>query len=490
MPPFQLSLKIYLDISGERIHMQNNNIIEFLDLEDPDIIVTDITTTDMQKVITIESVPSKHFCPVCRSRMYSRGIKTRTVHHPILQDGFDVILKVRQRRWRCINSICEYETNESFRFVNKGRRYTNASDMLIVNEFRRLTRSARDIARQFNTTDSNVLNIFDRYVDMKRLPLTDAISLDEVYLDMDENCKYTLVIQDFHTGNTIDILPSRRSNVTLPYFANIPKEERFAVKYLISDMYNEYLDYPRKYFPNAVSVVDSFHVIQWLNHSIDEFLRSLWRDFKDRDMQRKQQLELEAGRSLYIPLSDEIYLLQNYKWLMLKNQSNINYHYESRIDKHFHYLMNTFDYEQKFYDIHPDLREIHYLKEEYIRFNERNAGSPDTASVELDELIARYKSCGYEMFQTFARLLQKHRDAIINSFIMVEKIGVGNLQYETRLSNGPIESLNRKAKDLKRQGRGYRNFGHLRNRFLFATRANAPLNGREEEPQPYVDCEE
>ena len=56
------------------------------------------------------------------------------------------------------------------------------------------------------------------------------------------------------------------------------------------------------------------------------------------------------------------------------------------------------------------------------------------------------------MFHTFARLLQKHRDAIINSFIMVEKIGAGNLQYESRLSNGPIESLNRKAKDLKRQG--------------------------------------
>lgn len=256
MPPFQLSLKIYLDKSGERIHMQNNNIIDFLDLEDPDIIVTDITITDMQKVITIESVPSKHFCPICQSRMYSRGIKTRTVHHPILQDGFDVILKVRQRRWRCTNSICEYEMNESFRFVNKGRRYTNASDMLIVNEFRKLTRSARDIARHFNTTDSNVLNIFDRYVDMKRLPLTDAISLDEVYLDMDENCKYTLVIQDFHTGN------------------------------------------------------------------------------------------------------------------------------------------------------------------------------------------------------------------------------------------GPIESLNRKAKDLKRQGRGYRNFGHLRNRFLFATRNNAPLNGREEEQQSYVDYED
>lgn len=380
--------------------------------------------------------------------------------------------------------------NEEFRFVNKWHRYTNTSDILIVNEFRKLNRSARDIARQFNTTDTHVLSVFDRYVDMQRLTLTDAISLDEVYLDMDENCKYSLVIQDFHTGNTIDILPSRKGNVTLPYFANIPREERYAVKYLISDMYNEYLDFPRKYFPNAVSVVDSFHVIQWLNRSIDDFLRLLWREFKDRDMQRKHQLELEAGHPLYIPLSDEIYLLQNYKWLMLKNQSNINYHYEGRIDKHFRYMMNTFDYEQKFFDIHPDLPEIHQLKEEYIRFNERNAGNPEAASSELDQLITRYRNCSYEMFHTFARLLQKHREPIINSFIMVSKVGHGNLQYETRLTNGPIESLNRKAKDLKRQGPGYRNFAHLRNRFLFATRSNAPLNGRDADESSYSEYED
>lgn len=62
---------------------------------------------------------------------------------------------------------------------------------------------------------------------------------------------------------------------------------------------------------------------------------------------------------------------------------------------------------------------------------------------------------------------------------MVKKIGPGQILYETRLSNSPIESLNRKAKDLKRLGRGYRNFSHLRNRFLFATRLNPPLNGRE-----------
>ena len=81
---------------------------------------------------------------------------------------------------------------------------------------------------------------------------------------------------------------------------------------------------------------------------------------------------------------------------------------------------------------------------------------------------------GHEIFREFASLLEKYQDPIINSFIMVEKIGTGKI-YDTRLSNGPIESLNRKAKDLKRLGRGFRNFEHFRNRFLYATRALACL---------------
>ena len=82
---------------------------------------------------------------------------------------------------------------------------------------------------------------------------------------------------------------------------------------------------------------------------------------------------------------------------------------------------------------------------------------------------------GHEIFREFASLLEKYQDPIINSFIMVEKIGNGKI-YDTRLSNGPIESLNRKVKDLKRLGRGFRNFEHCTNRFLYATRALPVLN--------------
>lgn len=72
--------------------------------------------------------------------------------------------------------------------------------------------------------------------------------------------------------------------------------------------------------------------------------------------------------------------------------------------------------------------------------------------------------------------MEKYEDPIINSFIMVEKISYGK-KYDSCLSNGPIESINRKVKDLKRLGRGFQNFEHFRNRFLYATRSSPVLNG-------------
>ena len=115
-------------------------------------------------------------------------------------------------------------------------------------------------------------------------------------------------------------------------------------------------------------------------------------------------------------------------------------------------------------------------KEKYIQFNNRNAGKPIEAKKELDDLIPVYQTSEYEIFRNFGDLLEKYKDYIINSFIMVEKHGYGKV-YESRLSNGPIESINRKVKDLKRLGRGFRNFEHFRNRFLYAARQEPVLNG-------------
>ena len=146
-----------------------------------------------------------------------------------------------------------------------------------------------------------------------------------------------------------------------------------------------------------------------------------------------------------VPISDEVYLLQKYRWLVLANQSNITYHSDLRIDSHFHCLMNTYDYESALFNTDKKLEEYRELKELYIDFNNRNAGNPIAAKTELEDLIGIYSTCNHLIFREFGDLLARYKEPIINSFIMVEKIGPGGL-YNSRLSNGPIESINRKSK--------------------------------------------
>ena len=418
-----------------------NRITELLDLEDSDIFISDISIQGTTKFLTLETKLYAHHCPSCGFKMHSRGIKKRIVKHPILQDTYELVLILKQRRWRCTNPECRYDISDTFKFVNKRRRTTNATDMLIVYAYRDLMETSTSIAARFHVSDTYVHEVFDRYVKMDRLPLTDAICIDEVFLDMDEHCKYALVIQDFHTGDPIDLLRSRRVNVTEPYFVSLPTAEKNSVKYLISDMYNQYISYVDKYFPNAVSVIDSFHVIQWIIRMIDNYIRQLLKKYRQRDRELAEALSREEQRPLSLPLSDEVYLLQKYRWLILSNHSNITYHSDPRMDSHFRCLMNTYDYEDALFRLDPKLRDFRDLKEKYIQFNNRNAGKPFEARKELDELIPIYQTSEYEIFRNFGDLLEKYQDYIINSFIMVEKHGYGKV-YESRLSNGPIEALN------------------------------------------------
>ena len=457
-------------------------IINLLNLEDDNLEVLNIDTNDetLTKSIHVRTAPISHYCPLCGFKMHSRGIYHRTINHPLLQDGYEVVILLDQRRWKCIN--CTFEANEGFNFINPKKRFSNASDFLIVEGMKDLSKSATAIAKEFKTSAAHVLNVFDKYVSMARLPLTEAICIDEVHLEMDSNCKYVMVIQDFITGEPIDLLISRRQDCTEPYFSSIPVQERNIVKYLISDMYNPYIEYVNKYFPNAISIVDSFHVTQWIINAIINYIRGLISDlrFKIREIndqmvsEGKKRYEIKNAVKVY---ADKLYLLQHYRWLVTKSQRNIDYGSKSHFDRHFGCVMTIYKYEDLLFGYYPKLKKYRDWKEKYIAFNSSNSGNPEGAGKALDDLVSFYQAGDEKIFKDFAALLVKYREPIINSFIAVNKIG-NKGEYSARLSNGPVESLNRKAKDLKRLCRGFRNFDHLRNRFLFATRTNPALNGR------------
>ncbi len=117
-------------------------------------------------------------------------------------------------------------------------------------------------------------------------------------------------------------------------------------------------------------------------------LLSMQKKYRTRDEALKQQKEKDAGRSLRLPQSDEYYLLKKHKWVMLTNVENINYNAPSRWDRHFRYYMDTYAYEEHFFQMDSSLRKIRDLKEKYIRFNANCAGDERKAASELDALIA------------------------------------------------------------------------------------------------------
>ena len=449
-----------------------DNIIKLLCLEDPDLEILDVSVHGRTREITMARALRPQFCPICQSRMYSRGIYQRKVRHPVLQDGRQLVLHLRQRRFQCSSPACAYTCNEEYPFVGRYSQRTKATDLMVLDAFRDAGATA-GIARRSSLSDTTVLQIFDRYVDMKPLPLSEVISIDEVHLDIPRVCKYALVIMDFLTGEPIDMLPGRKTGITEPYFASLPPEGRSRVRYLITDMYNPYLSFAGKYFPKALPVVDSFHVVQWLVRGILNRLNLMQKEYRSRDEQRKREARAVSDAPLRFRMSDEAYLLKHHKRIMLRNPEHIRYNAPSRYDKHFRCMMDAYAYEERFFRAFPMLRDLRDLKDRYILFNQSNAGRPDIATVEIEKLISLYQASGFEELRKFSGLLRKYKQPVINSFVLIAKDPQKGKML--RLSNGPIESLNRKPKDQKRNARGYLNFEHARNRFLFATRMNAPI---------------
>ena len=56
---------------------------------------------------------------------------------------------------------------------------------MILNEMKNIHITTADVARKYNISDTSVHYIFLQYLNIKRLPLPEIISVDEVFLNID-----------------------------------------------------------------------------------------------------------------------------------------------------------------------------------------------------------------------------------------------------------------------------------------------------------------
>ena len=455
----------------------SNSIIELLNLVDDDLNVINQEAVENTIYITIEKLSKPHICPICGCMMHSKGIYKRTVNHPTFIDGRNVILYVNKRKYKCSNPNCGYMNSDNFKFVQVGKHNSNALPLLILKEFKSLSTTATDVAAKLNVSPTLIQDTFLNSFSFERLPLSEVISVDEVYMNFDYRHKYPLVILDFISGYPIDILNSRREEDTHDYFLNIPLIERENVKYLICDMYNPYINYVSRYFPKAKCIVDNFHVIKWLNNRLNTYINSVKKKYEERDKKNYKENDYKRNMSFTKHKdSREVYILKHYKYFLLSNKENIEYSMELRYDRFLNMYLDTYQKEKLFMNLDSKFTKYREMKELYSQFANRTYLNQNDIEISLDTIIDYYINSEEGVFIGFGKLLKRYKEYIINSFTYIT---IHNLKedkpVQRRLSNGLIESFNNNPKNLKRASKGLKNFEYARARILWATRKNPTI---------------
>ncbi len=104
-------------------------------------------------------------------------------------------------------------------------------------------------------------------------------------------------------------------------------------------MHTSHMQYPTACFPNALVILDSFHVSKFLLFMLNNYISQVCKRYKEKD---KKALDIKNNDNnrdnKSIKPSKEITLLTHYKWVILKNNGDMNYSFK----RHYHSLLGQY----------------------------------------------------------------------------------------------------------------------------------------------------
>ena len=388
--------------------MHNHCINKLINIEE--VIVKKIIHSDSSVRIMLETKPKEHICPVC-------GRNTKRIHDYRMQTIKDLpfqlkhcYLILRKRRYAC---SCGKRFYENYSFLPKYFQRTSRMTAFIADALHD-TRSVTSVAKMCNVSTATVNRILDT-ISYGRPDIPLSISIDEVKGNAGGQ-KYQCILVDPIKHSVLDILPSRSQTQLNTYFRNIPKRERYQVKFFVCDMWRPYTELAQTFFPNATMVIDKYHFIRQVTWAIENVRKRI-----QKTMPGYLRKYYKRSRSLILTRYDK-----------LKDEK------KQECD-----LMLLYN---------DDLRLAHYLKEWFYRICQNPRYSEQRK--ELLEWISTAEQSQLPEFERCAATYRHWCKEILNAF-----------KY-SHISNGPTEGFNNKIKVLKRTSYGIRNFDHFRTRIL------------------------
>lgn len=225
--------------------------------------------------------------------------------------------------------------------------------------------------------------------------------------------KYKTIVYDLVRGCALYVGEGRKAEALQQFWKRL-KCSGAKVKAVATDMWEAYWGSVIEHLPGALVVFDLFHIIKQYNKSLDDTRIGLYR--QETDLNKRQ-------------------LIKGTKWLLLKNEENINDQPKNGQSK------SEADKLEEALAINMPLAKAYYLKDELKQIWQKN--NYKEASKALDQWIEKAETTKLVPLKKFCNLLRGHRSGILN-------------WYKHPISTGPLEGFNNKIKVLKRKAYGYR----------------------------------
>lgn len=414
----------------------SNDIRNLLNIKDPNIIFEENCVKREQNALYIHCslTYSMDECPNCGDKQSIVRNGTRQSKITYLESsGAACYLLMNKQRYRC--KACRHcftaktnlvEDHCSIALPVKQRVASLATDTL----------SEKKIAELNHVSSHTVRRAVDTFAsEIRQTPTTlpTYLCFDEFKSTKSSKGAMSFIFCDALTHQVVDVIEDRQLKSLKAYFYRFSLAERRKVKAIVIDMFPPYITLIRQLFPNAVIVMDHFHLVQALNRELNRCRVKLMNSVKYRDSKLYRKLK-------------------RYWKLLLMDPKELTYTTYDRFPL-FDYLTNTGNIVDYLLDQDETLKATYHLVHQ-LR---------DDLNMRGYEAFERhiYTSTNQPVFHGLKR--------VIRSFKKYQDEIKATCSYP-QLTNGPIEGINNKIKVLKRVAYGYRNYSHFRNRILLISR--------------------
>ena len=383
--------------------MNTSLIYHVFGLRDQMVITTDYKYGKV--CVKVKTKGDKLRCSKCKSfRVIKSGTKER-LFRTIPIGSKEVFLLAVIQRLEC--KECGLIRQEQLCFAEEKKSYTHSLERYIL-ELSRIG-TILDVANHLGVSWDLIKEVQKRYL-KKHYSSPDIKNVKHIAIDefaVKKGHKYMTVVVDLDTGIIIHV-GEGKGNEALEAFWKRIRRNQVKIEAVAIDMSPAYISAVTNNLPRAQIVFDHFHVVKLYNDELSKLRRDVYRE--ETEINKKN-------------------LLKGTRWLLLKNDENLDDEREER-----NRLMEALA-------INEPLSIAYYLKEDLKLLWEQE--SKEDAEKFLGKWVAKAMASKVERLKKFARTLLAHRTGIF-------------AWYDYPISTGPLEGMNNKIKTMKRQAYGFR----------------------------------